>query len=294
MTTISTPAPGRAAGRTRPRRVPRWLRGRLSVQLSLLFLAVLVVLAVLGPSRTPGDATTQSLVDVLVGPGNGHLLGTDDLGRDVFARTLAGVRSAVIGPALIALLSWLIGSVLGLFAAYRGGRVDALLMRWVDFMWALPAVLVIIVVIGVFGGGYTIAVGVLVVLTCPFDTRLIRGAALTQRNLPYVEAARAIGVSDAKIMFGHIWPNVLGVGLANAFLNFGYSLLALSGLAYLGLGSPPGAADWGVMLSQSGTGLYQNVWVALAPAAMIVLACLSVNVVGDWIQERHADGGTER
>src|SRR5207247_1696651 len=151
-----------------------------------------------------------------------------------------GARSAFIGPLLIAVGSGVLGSLLGLFAGFRGGRADALIMRWVDLMWSIPALLVIIVLAGTFGGGYWFAVGLLLFLTTPFDTRVVRGATLEQAPRPYVEAAKTLGVSGRRIMWFEIWPNVSALVVANTFLVFAGALAPLSGLSFLGLGLSPG------------------------------------------------------
>jgi peptide/nickel transport system permease protein len=172
--------------------------------------------------------------------------------------------------------------------------VDSVIMRWVDLMWSVPGLLVIIVVAGTVGGGYWLAVGLLVVLTVPFDTRVVRGATLEQTPRPYVEAARTLGVKDWRIMVWHIWPNVSPVAVANAFLNFAGSVGFLAALSFLGLGVPPGTPDWGLMLSEGLQDLFLNPVAVLAPGAMIVLTATSMNLIGDWLQERLASRGAAR
>jgi peptide/nickel transport system permease protein len=187
-----------------------------------------------------------------------------------------------------------LGSILGLLAGYRGGLAEALIMRWVDLMWAVPGLLVIIVVAGAFGGGYWLAVALLIVLTTPFDTRVVRGATVEQVPRPYVEAARALGVSDRRIMFLHIWPNISPIVVANTFLIFASTLVALSGLSFLGVGSKPGTADWGLMLAEHRSLIFVNPVTSLAPGAMIALTATAVNLIGDWVYERLSSRGATR
>jgi peptide/nickel transport system permease protein len=267
---------------------------RAPIVLCFVFIGIVAVLAVFGDLLAPYDPNAQDLEGGLIGPTSEHWFGTDDLGRDVFSRTLAGTRSAVIGPLIIAIGAMLIGSCLGLTAGYRGGRTDSVIMRWVDLMYALPSLLVAIVIGGVLGGGYVVAIGVLIVLFSPYDTRLIRGATLEQRPLPYVEAARTLGLSGRRIMSRHIFPNVLPIITANTFLDFAFALVALSSLSFLGIGVAPGTADWGRMLFDSRTLLFENPLAALAPAAMIVLIAASMNLIGDWWYERLSDRGRAR
>lgn len=277
------------------RRVPRRSRRpSFTLVVSFLVLGIVAGLALLGPLIAPHDPNAQDLLVGLTKPSSHFWFGTDDLGRDVFSRTIVGARSAVVGPLLIAFGSFVIGNVLGLIAGYRGGLTDSLIMRWVDLMYALPGLLVAIVLVGVLGSGYFLAVGLLTILTAPSDARIVRGVALEQRSLPYVEAARTLGLSPRRIVFAHIWPNVLPISVSNAFLNFAFSLVALSALSFLGLGVGPGSPDWGRMLNESRTLLFDNPMAALAPGAMILATAASMNVVGDWIFERLADRGRAR
>jgi peptide/nickel transport system permease protein len=264
------------------------------VAVAFVVVVGVAVCAIFGGAIAPHDPSTQNLVDTLARPSGSHWLGTDDLGRDVFSRTMAGARTAVLGPLLIALGAMLIGNVFGLYAGYHGGWPDSSIMRVADLIYALPALLVAIVVVGVLGGGYFRAVFLLVLLFCPFDTRLVRAATLEQRGRPYVEAARTLGLSSRRIMFRHIWPNVLPVAIANATLAFAFALVALSSLSYLGIGVGPGTADWGRMLSDSRTLLFDNPWTALAPGIALVLTAASVNIIGDWLFERFSDRGRVR
>jgi peptide/nickel transport system permease protein len=167
-------------------------------------------------------------------------------------------------------------------------------MRWVDLIWAVPALLVVIVVAGALGGGYWLAVALLVVLMAPLDTRMVRAATLEQAVRPYVEAAKTLGVSERRIMLLHIWPNVSSVVVANVMLQFATALVVLSGLSFLGLGSPPGTPDWGLMLAEGRSLIFESPVLTLAPAVMIVLTAAAMNVLGDWSYERIASRGATR
>jgi peptide/nickel transport system permease protein len=275
---------------------PRARRRRPSAVVAVAAAVVLGVTAcaVFGGAIAPHDPAAQDLVSTLAQPSRAHWLGTDDLGRDVLSRTIAGARTAVLGPLLIALGAMLIGNIFGLLAGYHGGFVDAVIMRVADLVYALPALLVAIVVVGVLGGGYYRAVALLVFLYCPFDTRLVRAATLEQRSRPYVEAARTLGLRRTRIIFVHIWPNVLAVAVANATLAFAFALVSLSALSFLGIGAGPGTADWGRMLADSRTLLFDNPATALAPGIALVVTAASVNVIGDWLFEQLSDRGQVR
>jgi peptide/nickel transport system permease protein len=290
MSDVIVPIGDVAAAPTRRR------RGRFPIFIGVCFfvLFAVVVMAIFRTWITPQDPGAQDPILGLTKPNGDNWLGTDTLGRDVFSRTIAGARTALMGPFIIAAASMLIGDLLGLWAGYRGGRVDATIMRWVDLMWAIPSLLIIIVVAGAMGGGYWLAVGLLVVLTIPFDTRIVRGATLEQTPRPYVEAAKALGVSDKRIMIFHIWPNVAAVAIANAFLVFSGSLVILAGLSFLGLGPPAGTADWGLMLSEGRQFLFANPVGTLVPGLMIVLTATAANLIGDWIYELLSRRGATR
>jgi peptide/nickel transport system permease protein len=290
MTVITAPDTGvlvspRKRGRRRP---------SLLILLSFLIVVLVVACALFGSLLAPFGANAQNLIVATQAPSAHHLLGTDDFGRDILSRIIVGARAAVIGPALIAVGALIIGNVLGLIAGYFGGRVDYFIMRLADLVWALPGLLIAIVVVGVIGGGYYVAVIVLVVLTFPIDARIVRGAVLQQRNMPYVEAAITLGIAPSRVMLRHIWPNVLPLVVANTFLNFAFSLVALSALSFLGLGVPLNTPDWGGMLAQNLSLIQNNAMACLAPAIALVLTAVSMNLIGDWSYERLSDRGRAR
>jgi peptide/nickel transport system permease protein len=263
----------------------------ISVALAIIFLTCVTVCAIFGSQLAPHDPLAQDLTASLEAGSSTHLLGTDDLGRDVLSRVMAGARNALVGPLIIAVGAMLIGSFFGLLAGYYGGKTDAAIMRVVEFVYSIPALLVAIVVAGVLGGGYYMAVALLTVLFAPNDTRLIRAATLEQRPRPYVEAAQTLGLSDRRVMLRHIWPNVLPVIVANSFLNFAFALVSIAGLAFVGIGSDPATPDWGRMLYDARQLIFENPWTAIAPALAIILTALSMNLVGDWVYESLSDRG---
>jgi peptide/nickel transport system permease protein len=283
-----------APAAARPLAARRWWRGSWVIGACFVVVAAVAVMAVFGALIAPQNAYAQNLSAVLAGPSGAHWLGTDALGRDVFSRLIVGARTAMLGPLVIAGGSMVVGNLLGLWAGYRGGWVDSVVMRWVDLMWSVPGLLVIIVVAGATGGGYWLSVVLLLVLTIPFDTRVVRAATLEQVPRPYVEAARALGVRDWRIMVFHIWPNVSPVAVANAFLNFAGSVGFIAALSFLGLGVAPGTPDWGLMLAEGESDLFANPVAILAPAALIVITAAAVNLIGDWLHERLASRGAAR
>jgi peptide/nickel transport system permease protein len=263
-------------------------RATISIGIAIAFIivAIVVVCAFFAPQIAPDLPSTQRLEVGDIPPSAEFLAGTDLLGRDVLSRVIHGAWTALVGPIVVAVGAWMIATVLGLLSGYLGGVVDSTIMRWVDFMLALPAPLIAIVVVGVVGGGYWTAVLVLVILFTAPDTRIVRSAVLEQRPRPYIDAARALGVSKTRILFIHILPNVLPIIMAYVVLDFAFALVNLAGLSFLGLGVEPGTPDWGRMLFENRTILFTNPMALLLPAAMIILTAVSMNLIGDWLFER--------
>ena len=256
------------------------------IAVSLCIMAVVVICAFFGGAVAPDSPFTQRLEVGDTPPSAEFLAGTDLLGRDVLSRVIFGAWTALVGPMVVAVGAWVIATILGLVSGYLGGLVDSAIMRWVDFMLALPAPLIAIVVVGVVGGGYWTAVLVLIILFTAPDTRIVRSAVLEQRPRPYIDAARALGISKTRILFVHILPNVLPIILAYVVLDFAFALVNLAGLSFLGLGVEPGTPDWGRMLFENRTILFSNPMGLLLPAGMVILTAVSMNLIGDWLFER--------
>ncbi|RYE10556.1 MAG: ABC transporter permease [Hyphomicrobiales bacterium] len=279
MTAISAPAPRR--------RLLDWRAIPLGVALPLLYVLLVLVLTVFGNFMMPYSPAAQDLYRISAPPSAEHWFGTDDLGRDVLSRLIAGARTAIVGPLVVALTGFIGSSLIGIYAGYSGGTADNAIMRVVDFVIAMPSLLIAIVLVSVLGGGYWLAIAVLSLLNLPGDIRIVRGAALKERNLAYIEAARAIGVPKWRIMYYHILPNIMALQASNFAINVAGSLVALAGLAFLGLGSELGTPEWGSMLADGQALLFSNPAAALAPAGAIILLALSVNLVGDWAYDRY-------
>jgi peptide/nickel transport system permease protein len=259
--------------------------------ISCAIVAVVVLLAVFAPLVQPHDPAAQDLFHTSAGPSSGHWLGTDGLGRDILSRMIAGTDNAITGPFVVALTGLLAASALGILSGYMGGVIDMVIQRFVDFMFALPGLLIAIVIVGVVGGGYWLAVMVLSLLNFAGGVRILRGAALEQRALPYVEAARTLGVPRRRIMYRHIWRNISPIVFANAALDFALALVALSSLSYLGLGTSPGEPEWGRMLAENQPLLFTNPLGVLSPGIAIVLFATAVTVIGDWVYDRFSYSG---
>jgi peptide/nickel transport system permease protein len=257
-------------------------------------LAIVAVFAIASHWLAP-DARVQDILTGVVGPGtDGHLFGTDTNGRDIAQLAIAGARSAVVGPVVIALGSMSIGIVLGTLAGYLGGWVDLALTKYADLLLALPTTLVALVVAGLVDGGYWVTVAVLILLFSPTDIRMVRGAVIAQASRPYIESAKALGLSRRRIMFRHVVPNVLPVAVTTMLLNVAFALVSMSALSFLGLGVGPGEPDWGRQLSDARDLLGSNWAAAVVPGTLIIVTAASINLLGDWAQERFERRGGGR
>jgi len=267
----------------------RWFRHNGLLGMILGFLLLIALCGLIGTLISPHNPNAQDLQVGVTSHSSNFWLGTDSLGRDIVSRTVVGARSAIIGPILIALGTALISIVLGVYAGYRGGLLDSIIMRFVDFAYSTPPLLLVVVIVGLIGGGYFVAVAVLVVISVPYDIRVIRAVTLEQRGLPYIEAARTLGISDRRIMARHIVPNVVPFVVINSCLEFAFGLVTLAALSFLGLGSPPGTADWGRMLDENRAIIFQNPAAVFAPGILLVATAAAVNLVGDMISERFSE-----
>jgi peptide/nickel transport system permease protein len=264
---------------------PKKQRHPITVYASLGLLAVVGVLAAIGTLIAPG-ATTQSIMDAALPPGSpGHLLGTDELGRDVLALTIAGTGSALVGPVLVALGSMLLGILLGTVAGYLRGPIDFIIGRWIDLLFSLPLLLAAIVVAGIFGAGYWMTALLLIILFSPSDTRIVRAGVMEQAARPFVEAAQMLSLSRTRIMFTQVLPNVSSLIITNAMLNVAFALVAFSSLSFLGVGVAPGTADWGRQLTDGRAIMADNPAAVFVPALLIIAVASAFNLVGDWLGE---------
>jgi peptide/nickel transport system permease protein len=259
-----------------------------STFLAVVFILVVLVSAIFGPLFMPYSPLAQDLYAIGSAPSPHHLLGTDFLGRDMLSRIIGGAPTALVGPLVIAVSGLIISALLGIFAGYSGGSADSVIMRIVDFTFALPGLLIAIVVVAILGGGYWMAIVVLSFLNVQGDIRIVRSSALRERNLAYIEAARVVGVPRWRIMYGHILPNISPILVSNFAIDFSGALVALSGLAFLGLGAQVDTPEWGQLLADGQQLLFVNPAAALVPALLIILLAVSMNLIGDWLYERYS------
>ena len=246
----------------------------------VLLLAFVLLVTLLGPYFA-GHPPAESIGVPFAGPGGGALLGTDGLGRDALARTLWGGRSIFEYAGLATLIAYVAGAAIGLAAGYVQGPVDGLLMRAVDVLVSVPALLFILVLVTGAGTSNGTLVAAVAVVQAPLIARVVRTATLEQTVRAFVEAALARGERASAIIVREIVPNIVPSVMADAGLRLTYSIILVASVNFFGLGLQPPAADWALMISENRDGFDLNPWVIVAPATMIALLTIAVNLIGD-------------
>ena len=222
----------------------------------------------------------------MVPPGSpGHLLGTDDLGRDVFTRVIHAARISLRIGLVAVLIGATGGTVVGLIAGFFGGRIDWGISRILDVMLAFPGVLLAIVIVSSLGPGLTNAMIALGVSGIPYYARVVRGSTLAARELVYVRAARALGMTEFRIMFRHVLPNIVSPIVIMVTLGMATSIIAAAGLSFLGLGAVPPTPEWGLELSVSTRLLRVAPWIGISNGIAIFVTVMSINLLGDGLRE---------
>ncbi len=249
-------------------------------------LALIVISAILAPVLAPYDPSTPDLFDMLAPPGPAHLLGTDQDGRDVLSRLLYGGRYSLGIGVGAALISTVIGVTVGAVAGWRGGWVDNALMRVVDLALSVPALFLLLVLFSITGGASAAVIVVyLGLFGWMYMARIVRARILTLKGLDFVQGARAIGASPARIVLRHLLPNALGAIIVTTTLQIAYNMLAEAALDFLGYGVAAGTPTWGVMLNAAEQRLLDAPGLIIAPGLALTGAILCVNLVGDGLRD---------
>src|SRR6266567_1817142 len=279
LVTVRAPRGGRAVGLLRG-------TGAAGIASAGVILAATVV-AVAGPVLAPFNPTLPNLALAFVGPTGAHIFGFDYEGRDVLSRLLAGAQSSMLGPLAVVVGALIAGTLLAVIAAWRRGLVDAVISSGLDILFAFPGILLAVLAAAVFGAGLPSAVISLAIAYMPYVARVLRGAALKERSQPYVAALEVQGASATSICLRHIVPNVMPLIVAQATILFGYAMVDLAAISFLGLGVQPPAANWGVMISENQVGIPQGYPLpALAAGGCIVAVVIAFNVLGERLFEQ--------
>jgi len=276
-----------AFGRGRPALLGRisandWVAVGAGVICALLF-----VMAVIGPLVAPHDPLAIDPLNVYASSSSAHIFGTDESGRDIFSRILAGARPSLAGPACVVLISTVFGTILALVSGWFGGWPDSIISRGMDILFAFPGLILAITAAAVFGPGLVAPVVALSIAYTPVLARLLRSAVQHERNLPYIAALRAQGASGWRITMRHIFPNVAPMLMVQATVAYGYAMVDLAAISYIGLGVQPPTADWGLMAANGQPAIIaghpeQSIYASL----MVLITVVAVNVVGERLAQR--------
>ena len=250
---------------------------------AVLLLAVLVALA--APVVAPHDPLRQNLGNALAPPGRAHLLGTDNVGRDVMSRVIWGTRVSLVAGFVSVAIAALAGGLLGVLAGYRGGRVDGLVMRLMDAVLSFPPLVLALALGAVLGAGLTGVLIALGVVYTPTFARLMRGQVLAVKARDYVDAARALGAPSWRIAWHHVLPNAATPIVVQASLSVAFAILAEASLSFLGLGIQPPQASWGSMINAGRGYLQQAPWIVFGPGAALFVTVVGLNFVGDAVRD---------
>ena len=283
-TILVAPVPSRSVRDRRFSTLRRAARARLAPFGAAVMLLALTV-ALLAPVVAPYNPLKQNLNNTLAHPDRTHLMGTDNVGRDVFSRMVFGTRVSLVAGFGSVVIAVLVGGLLGLLAGYAGGRVDNLVMRVMDAVLSFPPLVLALALGAVLGAGLTGVVIALGVVYTPTFARLMRGQVLSITAREYVDAARALGAPGWRIAWSHVLPNATAPIVVQASLSVAFAILAEASLSFLGLGIQPPAASWGSMINAGRGYLQQAPWIVFGPGAALFITVVGLNFVGDAIRD---------
>ncbi len=283
MTDI-TNTPGKPLHRERESRLRATLAKDRKAQFGLLILFIFVFGAVFAPWLAPNDPNEMTL-DMMTGLSGSHVLGTDDLGRDLFSRILYGTRVSMFIGVSTVLIALFVGVGLGVVAGYRGGWLDFVIMRYIDLQWAFPNFIIAVYLVAVFGTGLLNVIAAISLAFIDDFARVARSMTLSVREEQYVDAARTLGFSDIRIMFGHVLPNTMAPIIVQATVSVSYAILGEASLSFLGLGVDADTPTWGLILADGRGFISQAWWLGVFPGLAIMLVVLSINFIGDWLRD---------
>ncbi len=283
-TTTTTPAPARHKIAPVPTKAQRWRRRYGLAALGAFIVALWIVLAIAAPILLPYDPNAVNVSARLLPPSWTHWLGTDTLGRDVFTRLIYGGQISLLAGFVVVIVGGVFGIVVGGVAAYAQGRIEEGLMRLTDLVLCFPPIILALAIAAALGIGTTNTIIAMLVVWWPKFARLAHSLVMVQRSQEYVEAATVIGLSPARILFRHIFPNSVGPIIVLLTLDLGTAILTFAGLSFLGLGVVPPTAEWGSMVAE-GRELVAQWWVAVFPGIAILTVVVGFNFLGDGVRD---------
>lgn len=244
---------------------------------------LILVMSFFAPYFLPYDPLETNATIMRQAPTVQHLFGTDNMGRDVLSRLLAGARTSIFATIMLVIISFFVGTVVGVVCGYYGGALDDLVMRFTDILLSVPQLVLAIAVAGMLGGSLVNTMIAIGITSWTSYARLARSHAMRIRQLPFINACRLTGCSDAHIIITHVVPNLIGPMLVNATLEIGTTMLSIAGLSFLGLGVAPPTPEWGAMVSESRNYLQLAPWAVFAPALAILLTVMLFNYFGESV-----------
>ena len=262
----------------------RLAKNKLAVA-GLIVLIITALLAVFAPIAAPYGYEEQDLFNTLAGPSREHWLGTDNLGRDMLSRLIYGGRNSLTLGLISVALAAALGVILGAVSGYYGGKVDMVIMRLLDVLQAVPAILLAIAISATLGPGYMNCILALTISQIPGFTRMTRASCLNVQGMEYVEAARSINARERRIIFKHVLPNAISPIIVQATMSEATAILTSASLSFIGLGVQPPQAEWGAMLSAGRSYIRSNPHVIIYPGITIMIVVLSLNLLGDGLRD---------
>ena len=262
----------------------RLAKNKLAVA-GLIVLIITALLAVFAPIAAPYGYEEQDLFNTLAGPSREHWLGTDNLGRDMLSRLIYGGRNSLTLGLISVALAAALGVILGAVSGYYGGKGDMVIMRLLDVLQAVPAILLAIAISATLGPGYMNCILALTISQIPGFTRMTRASCLNVQGMEYVEAARSINARERRIIFKHVLPNAISPIIVQATMSVATAILTSASLSFIGPGVQPPQAEWGAMLSAGRSYIRSNPHVIIYPGITIMIVVLSLNLLGDGLRD---------
>ena len=262
----------------------RLIRQPLSIFAGIVVI-ILIFTAIFGPALAPYDPNAIDMSNRFAPPSLEHPFGTDDFGRDILSRVMVGARVSLMVGIIAVSISAIVGSFLGILAGYTGRIIDEVIMRAMDILFAFPAILLAIAIMAALGRGIGNAMIAIGIVYIPIFARIARGSVLSVREEEFVDAARAVGSTDSRIMFKHIFPNTTSPLIVETTLSLSFAILAEAALSFFGLGTQPPDPSWGRMLAEGRAYFQQSVWLAIWPGLAIMFTVLGFNLLGDGLRD---------
>ncbi len=251
----------------------------------LIITGIVIIIGIISAFATPYSTTEMSAAEKFAAPSLRHIMGTDNFGRDIFSRVMKGIGTTVLISTLVILFSGTAGIIIGAFTGYFGGIIDEIVMRITDALNSFPSILLALVIISLLGSGKQNVILSLGIVFIPSFVRIVRGEFIRLRDSEYVKNARLMGVGTLRIMFVHILPNIMPTFIVSVIVGINNTILAESGMSYLGIGVQPPDASLGKMLSDAQGYLFNAPWYALAPGITIVIIVLGVSLIGEGVRK---------